>query len=157
MTDLYIDIVAQSIYQQILRTARRYSLEVYVVTKDYLAAEENIHLIAVQDDQVDGGSWIVANIARGDICVTADAHLADNCILRGALALSPTGLQWGADAAAEDAKRKHFALPKPLDAGAFAQRLDMVIVAARAIRSRITHRTGFAESPSPTMPLEMRS
>src|SRR5277367_2219383 len=149
MTDLYIDIDARAIYPQVLRAAQRHLFEVYVVTKDYFPVDENIHLIVVQDDQVSGGSWIVANIARGDICVTADARLADNCILRGGLALSPTGGQWGVDAIAEDARRKRFAQPKPLGAGAFAQRLDMAIVAARAMSSRATRHTGFAASQPP--------
>ena len=35
--------------------------------------------------------WIVDNVARGDIVITADIPLAARCLERGAYALGPTG------------------------------------------------------------------
>jgi len=130
MLDLYVDIDALAAYPQVLHAAQRHSLDLYVVTRDYLPATENVHLIALQDDQLNGGGWIAANISRGDICVTADPGLATNCIWRGALALSPIGRQWGVDAAGDEARV--VAGPWSSDARAFVQRLEKAIASARA-------------------------
>jgi uncharacterized protein YaiI (UPF0178 family) len=149
MPDLYIDVDVHEVYVQAVRAARRYSLELYVITRDYLPAEENVHLIAVEDDQVNGGAWIAANITRGDICVTTDPDVAANCIQRGALALAPTGRQWSKDPANNDSRR--VVESWPADVHAFAQRLDRVIVSARAMSprafasSQAAHRSGFVE------------
>jgi uncharacterized protein YaiI (UPF0178 family) len=147
MLDLYIDIDAHGIFPQTLRTAHRHSLELYVVTKDYLQADTNLHLIVVEDDQVTGGARIAANITRGDICVTADSGLAANCVRRGALALSPRGWQWGADTRDDDATHNtRLWSSSPRD---FGQRLERAIASIRAIGDygitapRHFSRTGF--------------
>src|ERR1700722_19067445 len=131
MPDLYIEIDSHLVYPQALRAAQRHSLELYVVTKDYLAADANLHLIAIEDDHANGGAWIVSNIGRGDICITADPHLAAGCIQRGALALSPSGRQWGADAAGDDARGA--AERWSVDTRLFVQRLENGIAVARAM------------------------
>ena len=155
MPDLYIDVDGHEIYAQAARAARRYSLELYVMTRDYLSVEENVHLIAVEDDQVKGGTWIFANIARGDICVTTDPVVATNCIQRGALVLAPNGRQWGRDPANNDPRGvldpKGVAESWPADVRVFAQRLERVIVSARAMSPRAfapshgAHQSRFAE------------
>jgi hypothetical protein len=126
MTDIYLDVDVDAIYLQAMRAVRRCALEVYVISRDYLPVEENVHLIAIENDQVNGSSWIAANILRGDICVTADPDVAATCINRGALALSPAGRQWG------DPDSQAFPEQWRADPRAFAQRLDRAILSIRA-------------------------
>jgi uncharacterized protein YaiI (UPF0178 family) len=148
MLDLYLELDARGVYPQAVRAAQRHALDLFIVSNDYLPTGPNVHLIAVEDDQVNGGAWVLANIGRGDICVTANSGLAVNCILRGALALSPSGRQWGADAIGDDAKS--FAEPWAANAELFAQRLEKAIASARGMRPRAfppspgAPRTGFA-------------
>jgi uncharacterized protein YaiI (UPF0178 family) len=123
MTDLYVDIDARPVFPQALRAAERYSLELYIVTRDYLHADANVHLILAQEDQPNPGFWIAGNIRRGDICVTADSGLATSCAVRGAQALSPAGRLWGADGVHLTALNS---APNPR---AFAQRLEAAIIA----------------------------
>lgn len=155
MLDLYLELDARAVCPQVMRAGQRYALDVFIVSNDYLPTGDNVHLIAIEDDQVNGEAWVLANIGRGDICVTANSGLAVNCILRGALALSPSGRQWGADAVGDDAK----GLTEPWVANAelFARRLEKVIASARAMSQRLLRpspnfaRTGFAE-PSQKVP-----
>jgi uncharacterized protein YaiI (UPF0178 family) len=125
MPDLYIELDAHNVYHLVLHTARRHLLDVYVVTRDYLPPEVNLHLIVGTDDQGGGANWILANIKRCDICVTANSGLAVNCVLRGASVLSPSGEQWGVDAVnAID----HWPSTMP----SFTERLDKMIASAKA-------------------------
>jgi uncharacterized protein YaiI (UPF0178 family) len=129
MTDLYVEIDAHGVFPQTLRAAQRHALDLYVVTRDYFEGDANVHLIVIEDDQANGGAWILANIRRGDICVTADSGLAVNCILRGAQALTPSGRQWGVDAVNDDTKA--VVEPWATDVHAFAERLEKAIVSLR--------------------------
>ena len=134
MLDLYIDIDAHAVYSQALRVAQRHSLELYVVTKDYLHGDPTVHLIAAQEDQASGSAWIIGNITRGDICVTGDPGLALNCLVLGALALSPTGRQWsGRDV---DGDTKGSVEPWSPDARTFVQRLEQAIASTRVVGPR---------------------
>jgi len=140
MLDLYLELDAHGVYPQVVRAAQHHVLDVFVVSKDYFPTDSNIHLIAAEDDQQNGGRWVLANIGRGDICVTANSGLAVNCILRGALALAPSGRQWGADAVGDDARG--FAEPWAANTELFAQRLEKAIASARGMNTRL-----FASSP----------
>ena len=148
MLDLYLELDGRAVYPQVVRAAQRHLLDVFIVSNDYLRTDNNIHLIVVEDDQASGEAWVLANIGRGDICVTASSGLAVNCILRGALALSPSGRQWGVDAAGDETKG--IAEPWAANGELFAQRLEKVIVAARGMGPRPAlaaaglSRTGFA-------------
>jgi Uncharacterized BCR, YaiI/YqxD family COG1671 len=151
MLDLYLELDARNVYSQALRAAQRHALDLFVVSNDYLATDHNVHLIAVEDDQVNGGPWVLANIGRGDICITANSGLAVNCILRGAMALSPSGRQWGTDVTSDDVKG--FVEPWAANAELFAQRLEKAIASVRGMSPRPLpasagfSRTGFAGLP----------
>jgi uncharacterized protein YaiI (UPF0178 family) len=133
MLDLYIDVDAHAVYPQILRIAQRHSLELYVVTNDYLHGDPTVHLIAAEDDQANGSAWITGNITRGDICITGDSGLAVNCLVLGALALSPTGRPWVGGGIEREAKG---AESWPLDARAFALCLEQIIASMRVAGQR---------------------
>ncbi len=143
--DIYLDSDAHSVYPQVLHTARRHALDLYVVTKDYLPETANVHLILMQEGQKNAGAWIVGNIARGDICVTADAGLASGCMLRGAVALSPSGRQWNVAVASESARGAPEAWPANLRG--LTQRLETAILASRAAASRGVSLAGGLASP----------
>jgi uncharacterized protein YaiI (UPF0178 family) len=114
MLDLFVDIDNCRAYPQVLGAAQRHGLELYVVTRDYLHADANVHLIvAHEEDGVGARDWIAANIRRGDICVTDDRALASGCLLRGAVVVEPA-----------------------VDSRSFAQRLDLAIASARSAARR---------------------
>jgi uncharacterized protein YaiI (UPF0178 family) len=130
--NIYLDIDAHKVLAQALHAAQRHAFELYVVTRDYLRAGDNVHLILVEDRQANRGGWIAANILRGDICVTGDPELAASCILRGAAALSPIGRQWSGDGVNDDIARGaagNLSERWMPDARLFAQRLERAIVA----------------------------
>jgi uncharacterized protein YaiI (UPF0178 family) len=126
MLDLFVDVDCRPVLPQVLRAAERYLLELYVVTRDYVHADANVHLILAQEDEANSGAWIAANIRPGDICITGDPRLASSCILRGAQALSPAGRLWCGDSAGVGVIG---AVPNPRS---FTQRLEATIIAARA-------------------------
>jgi uncharacterized protein YaiI (UPF0178 family) len=148
MLDLFVDIDAcpVSTYPSLLRVARRHSLDLYVVTKDYLDVDLNVHLILTDDDHEGGSQWIAANIRRGDICVTGQIDLAANCTLRDALALAPTGRMWtseiitaviaGRAASAPRLAGGARAGSRAADIAVFAQRLDAAIATMRTANPR---------------------
>jgi uncharacterized protein YaiI (UPF0178 family) len=120
MPELYADTDAWLVLLPIIRAARRHALELYVVTRDFFAVDGSVHLI-LQEERVNSGAWIAANIAAGDICVTGDPGLAASCIARGARALSPAGRAWSGEGGAESV------LGSVANAQALARALDAVI------------------------------
>jgi uncharacterized protein YaiI (UPF0178 family) len=145
MLDLYVAVDAHAVYQQTLRAAQRYSLDLFLVTRDYLHCDANVHLIIAEEGRGDGAAWITANISGGDICITADIRLAGASVARGAVALSPTGRAWNGDFAGgmTDPRASNGQQPSSGSAGrwapearAFAQQLETAIVATRAANPR---------------------
>jgi hypothetical protein len=154
--NLYIDIDSCPVFSQVLRVAQRHSLELYVITRDYLNADTNVHLILAQEDCAGVQEWVASNIRPDDICVTDDRKLASNCMARGALALGPTGSAW-----ASDLEKAAGAAPVPgssradCDPAIFAKRLEAAIASARwnscrqdARRARISRAEPTWEAPS---------
>jgi len=131
--DIYLDSDAHKVLSQVLQLGRRYALEVYIATRDYLEVDGNVHLILIEDQQVNRGAWIVGNIRRGDICVTGDAELAAGCIHKGAMALTPLGRQWLTEARADDFKSLSDNLAERWapDPRLFARRLEDAIALGR--------------------------
>jgi uncharacterized protein len=124
MLDLYADTDTWPVLLPIIRAAQRHSLELYVVTRDFFAADGHVHLI-LQEERINCGAWIAANIAAGDICVTGDPALAAGCIARGAQALSPAGRPWAGEGGTEAA------LGSVANAQALARSLEAAISARR--------------------------
>jgi uncharacterized protein YaiI (UPF0178 family) len=113
MLALFIDIDNCPDYLQVFRAVQRHTLELYVVTRDYLHVDMDVHLILAQEGDAGARDWIAANISSGDICVTNDSVLASSCRLRGATALEPA-----------------------VDPRIFAQRLEAAIATARSVNRR---------------------
>lgn len=142
--DIYLDSDAHKVFPQVLHAVRRHALELYVATRDYLAVDAGVHLILVEDPQVNRGAWIAGNILRSDICVTGDPELAAACILKGAVALSRSGRQWGVNPVNDDFRSAEI---WPQDNRHFAERLEKTIVASRAGTARA--HAAAAERPRP--------
>ncbi|MCW8084261.1 YaiI/YqxD family protein [Sabulicella glaciei] len=101
MTTLYVDGDACPVREEVFRVATRRNLPVVVVSNGARAARPS-GLPSVRDVLVAEGAdaaddWIVENIVRGDVCITADIPLAARCLERGARALSPRGRPWTTD------------------------------------------------------------
>lgn len=146
--NIYLDSDAQAVYPQALRAAQQYGLELYVITRDYLDADVNVHLILAEDRQPNCGTWIEGNILRGDICVTANPEIAANCIRKGATALTPLGSQWKDGSLSDDVRgsavrvTERWANPRT-----FREHLERAIV-TRGIGSRsvVTSRGSMRET-----------
>ena len=145
MPNLFIDADNCPLYPEVIRAAQRHALEVYVVTRDFLCVDDNVHLILAQDDGVGGSEWIAANISYGDICVTGERALAVSCLMQAAVALEPTGRPWSVDAVTAglvgamggvSLKPSKPAQAWAEDTRTFARRLDTAITKTRAAKAR---------------------
>ena len=96
MLDLYVDIDGCPVYAAVAAAARLYSVQLYVVTRGFVAVPPApmVHLVLAEDDGDSGDDWIASNIAPGDICVTGKPSLAARCLLRRARVLAPAGAVW---------------------------------------------------------------
>jgi uncharacterized protein len=90
---IQIDADACPVKEDIFRIAKRYSWNVWVVSRVpiFLPRAEWIVPVVAGDgfDKVD--DWIVENLARNDIVVTGDLLLADRCIKKLARVIDPRG------------------------------------------------------------------
>lgn len=93
MLIIYVDADACPVKEQICRVAMRHDLQVYLVSNSRLSliVDKNVHKIQVGSDLDAADNWICEQITVGDIVVTVDILLADRCLKKGALAISPSG------------------------------------------------------------------
>src|SRR5580700_1072682 len=128
MLDLYVDIDACPVYREVAEAAQLHRLDLYVITRGFVAvpAQPAVHLIFAEDDYGSGEDWITNNISTEDICITEDVCLAAQCLLKGALALKPSGYVWANPAPTESFKPRRRGRPSKNAAGdlrEFTQRL----------------------------------
>ena len=93
MPHLYVDADACPVKAEAFRVAARHALRVTLVAGQPMRVpiDERIrvHVVAQGFDAAD--DWIAAQVARGDIVVTADIALASRCLERGARVIGTTG------------------------------------------------------------------
>lgn len=96
MLDIYVDADACPVKDEIYKVARRHDLRVFVVAARRLRVplEEKIQAIAAGDRFDASDDWIAAHCGEDDIVVTSDLPLADRCLKRDALVLTPKGVQF---------------------------------------------------------------
>jgi uncharacterized protein len=137
MLDIYFDSAGFPFYRQTVQLAQRYSLELFVVTRDYFDAESNVHLI-LAEERTDPSEWIAGAIAKSDICITAETALVAACLRRGAVALGPGGWVWTTemlrDASRPDGVSPRVAALWSRDPRIFIQRLEAAIIRLRSAR-----------------------
>lgn len=95
MLDIYIDADACPVKQEVYKTARRYKLDVFIVSNSPIHTpygEMKFQGVVVGKDDDAADDWIADHIQAGDICITADIPLASRCLKQGAQALGPRGV-----------------------------------------------------------------
>jgi hypothetical protein len=92
---IYVDADSCPVKDEVYRVAKRYGLEVTLVSGTWLRTppETWIHVEVVTDtgglDAAD--DWIVERTGRGDIVVTEDIILASRCLAQGSRVISTRG------------------------------------------------------------------
>ena len=90
---IFVDADACPVKEEAYKVARRYGLHVFVVANSFMVvpAEPRIERVIVDAGPDVADDWIVEQLRKGDIVVTADLPLADRCLKADALAIGPTG------------------------------------------------------------------
>lgn len=93
MLKIFVDADACPVKQEIYRVARRYDLQVVLVTGTRMRApdEVKVTLKVVSQGPDAADDWIAENVEPDDIVVTADIPLASRSLARGAYVLGITG------------------------------------------------------------------
>ncbi len=95
-----VDADACPVKEIIVETAKKYNIEVYMVTDDahvLYYPEENVHVVTV-DQGADSADLAIANrTEKGDLCITADYGLATLILGKKALAIHPNGFFYTAE------------------------------------------------------------
>lgn len=93
MLRVWVDADACPVKQEVYRVARRYRLEVTLVSNSRMRVpdERSIRLVVVEDGFDAADDWIVEHVEPDDIVITADVLLANRCLTAGARVLGPTG------------------------------------------------------------------
>lgn len=96
---IFIDGDACPVKDEAYKVARRYGLQVYVVSNGFLRVpkEALIELVVVDAGPDVADDWIAERAAPRDIVVTADIPLAERCLTAGAAVLGPRGDRFTAD------------------------------------------------------------
>ena len=93
MLAVYVDADGCPVRDEVYRVARRYELQVFVVSNRRIGVptEDRIQSVVVDDAFDAADDWIAERIDEGDIVVTADLLLSERCLQAGARVLSPKG------------------------------------------------------------------
>ena len=99
MSDIYIDADACPVKDEVYRVARRYRLQVFLVSNRSMRFPRDVAVTLVQvDDHLDAADdWIADHVQGGDIAITADIPLASRCLQAGARVLGFKGRPFTAD------------------------------------------------------------
>ncbi len=86
MLDIYIDADACPVKDETYHVAKRYDLQVYVVSNSWMRTPDQgrIQFVEVDDGLDAADDWIAERATTGDIVLTADIPLAARCLERGA-------------------------------------------------------------------------
>ena len=93
MVKIYVDADACPVKNEIERIATRHNLITYMVCNGGIRPSRNflIKLVIVEKTSNAADNWIIDHIGKADICVTNDIPLAENCLKKGALVITPYG------------------------------------------------------------------
>jgi len=93
MLHIYVDADACPVKQEVYRVAKRYRLDVTLVTNSWMRVSEErwLRLVVVGEGFDAADDWIVEHVEADDIVVTADIPLASRCIKEGASVIGTTG------------------------------------------------------------------
>lgn len=93
MLHIFVDADACPVKQEVYRVARRYHLDVTLVSNSWMRApdEASIRLEVVEEGFDAADDWIVEHAQPEDIVITADIPLASRCLSKGARVIGHTG------------------------------------------------------------------
>lgn len=93
MVKIYVDADACPVKSEIERIATRHNLITYMVCNGGIRPSRNtlIKLVVVEKVSDAADNWIVDRIGRADICITNDIPLAQLCLKKGSLVITPSG------------------------------------------------------------------
>ncbi|MGB4191743.1 MAG: YaiI/YqxD family protein [Rickettsiales bacterium] len=93
MLKIYVDGDSCPVKEEILRLSMRHCLDVYLVSNRWSTQVmgPRVHKILVSSGADVADDWIVNNIGKNDIAITADILLAQRCINLGAYVIGPQG------------------------------------------------------------------
>ena len=147
MLHLFIDADACPVKQEAFRVARRYGLDVTLVTNSWMRVpnETWITLEVVEDGFDAADDWIVEHVQPHDIVITADILLAERCLAKQARVIGSTGKPFTQDNIGQAVATRELMAdlreageitggPPPLtkrDRSQFLQQLDNVIQSIR--------------------------
>ena len=96
MLHIFVDADACPVKNEIYRVAKRYNLEVTIVTNTWMRIpDEKWILLKVVESGLDvADDWIVENVQSSDIVITTDIPLASRCINKKVRVITPTGKEF---------------------------------------------------------------
>ena len=99
MLHIFIDADACPVKNEVYRVAKRYNLEVTIVTNTWMRIpnEKWIKLMIVKSGPDVADDWIAEHVQPNDIVITADIPLARRCINSQARVIGPTGKPFNED------------------------------------------------------------
>ena len=99
MVKIYVDADACPVKNEIEKIATRHDLITYIVCNGGIRPSRNplIKLVVVNQESDAADNWIIAQIAKADICVTNDIPLAEVCLKKAALVITPNGMRFTDD------------------------------------------------------------
>jgi len=147
---IFVDADACPVKNEVYRVAKRYNLEVTIVTNTWMRIpdEEWIALKVVESGPDVADDWIVENVQHNDIVITADIPLASRCINKEARVITSTGKEFDENNISQAVATRDLltnlrstgeitAGPPPLkksDRSRFLQTLDQVIQSIRRVK-----------------------
>jgi uncharacterized protein YaiI (UPF0178 family) len=149
MLHIYVDADSCPVKEEVYRVAKRYGLDVTLVTASWLRVPTKawLHLQVVKEtgDLDAADDWIVDQIGSGDVVVSEDIILASRCLEKGARALNPRGRVFTTESIGEALATRELMAdlreagtitggPPPFgktDRSCFLQRLDEIVNAVR--------------------------
>ncbi len=147
MTITYVDADACPVKDEVYRVARRYGLQVVLVSNSWIRtpSEDLIAVEVVPGEPEAADDWIAENATEDDIVVTSDIPLAARCVEAGARVLTPRGRVFDESAIGEALSLRNLMThvrelgevtggPPPFtkkDRSNFLQRMDEIVQALR--------------------------
>jgi uncharacterized protein len=99
MLELYVDADACPVKHEIYRVAKRYQLNVCLVSNAPMRIPDQagVKLMVVSGQFDAADDWIVEHVTQDDIVITADIPLASRCVKKKARVLTPAGREYSDD------------------------------------------------------------
>ena len=90
---IFVDADACPVKDEVYRVAERYGLHVTLVSNAWLRtpAEDWLELVIVDGELDAADAWIIEQVEKDDIVITADIPMASECLKKGARVIGPRG------------------------------------------------------------------